>query len=81
MENVCRGNTGKKRVKDGNNEETEIRPLRSYYTDFFKSFQILPSELAKQSPKVLFKMLDGLEDEEDEAFEVSNPMLRAFYGL
>ena len=51
--------------------------LRDIYTMFLTYHHILPDEVGRQNPWVLFKMLDGLnEDTED----YDNEHLRMFYG-
>lgn len=51
--------------------------LRDIYTMFLTYNHILPDEVGRQNPWVLFKMLDGLnEDTED----YDNEHLRMFYG-
>ena len=50
--------------------------LRDIYTMFLTYHHILPDEVGRQNPWVLFKMLDGLnEDTED----YDNEHLRMFY--
>lgn len=45
----------------------------------FRNYRILPSEIAKQDPKLLFCMLDGLS--ENEEYGGDDPYLKMFYGL
>ncbi len=66
----------KKRVK-GNNAEN--RPLRTLYADMFKGRGLLPDILSRQSPFVLFKMLDDLDDTMEE-YMGDDPYLKIFYG-
>ena len=62
----------KKRVTSGGSGV-----LRDIYTMFLTYHHILPDEVGRQNPWVLFKMLDGLnEDTED----YDNEHLRMFYG-
>ena len=51
--------------------------LRDIYTMFLTYHHILPDEFGRQNPWVLFKMLDGL-NEDTEGYD--NEHLRMFYG-
>lgn len=53
--------------------------LSDLYGVMFKNYRILPSEIAKQDPKLLFCMLDDLG--EDEEYGGDDPYLKMFYGL
>ncbi len=56
--------------------------MRSIYAQVFKTFGRLPDEIGRQSPFVLFKMLDDLGEEdgtEDEEV-MDDPRYRMFYG-
>lgn len=57
-------------------------PLRGLYAQLFKSCRILPDELGKQSPFVLFAMLRQLteDDEEEDDRPQMSGHLRMFYG-
>ena len=57
----------------------EGKPLRSLYASAFKTFGTLPGELGKQSPFVLFDMLQNLYGEEDDRPQMSGH-LKMFYG-
>lgn len=78
LANVCRGygGSGKKRVKS--NGSTGKKSTRELYGIFFKAYGILPGELAKQSPVILFKMLDVTEDEKRKEIPKGYEF---FYGL
>ena len=55
--------------------------MRSIYAQVFKTFGRLPDEIGRQSPFVLFKMLDDLGEEDTEDEEVmDDPRYRMFYG-
>lgn len=51
--------------------------LRDIYSMFLTYHHILPDEIGRQNPWVLFRMLDGLESENG-VYE--NEHLRMFYG-
>ncbi|MCC8160123.1 MAG: hypothetical protein LIO53_02190 [Oscillospiraceae bacterium] len=75
MENVHRRVYGKKRVKPGHGGGK----LRDLYGQMFKTRNIMPDVLGRQNPTVFFKMLDSLNDE-DEEYTGSDPYLKMFYG-
>lgn len=52
--------------------------MRDIYTLMFKYYKLLPDTVAKQPPSLLFKVLDGLNDSEDE--ENIPDELKWFYG-
>ena len=52
--------------------------MREIYTLMFKYYKLLPDTVAKQPPSLLFKVLDGLNDSEDE--ENIPDDLKWFYG-
>ena len=55
-------------------------PLRSLYGALFKGCRILPDELGRQNPFVLFDMLQQLsQDDNDDRSQMSGH-LRMFYG-
>lgn len=72
---LCRCIKRKKRVKTAAVSKGGGR-LRDLYKVFFENFHILPSEVAKQPPFILFEMLDTAEDEEEEIPD----NLKWFYG-
>lgn len=43
----------------------------------FKSFHILPSDVAKQDPRILMQMLN---DDNEEEYAGNDPYLNMFYG-
>lgn len=57
----------------------ECTELRMIYTTLFKMCNILPDEAGRQSPFVLFRMLDSLSssDEDDRSW---SGHLKMFYG-
>ena len=58
--------------------------MRDLYADVFKNYRLLPGELAKQSPFILFKMFDSMSektaDETTDEVIKNNPGLSFFYG-
>lgn len=52
--------------------------MRDIYALMFKYHRFLPDEVGRQSPYVLFKMLDTLDGEERDFS--GNEHLRMFYG-
>lgn len=52
--------------------------MRDIYTLMFKYYKLLPDTVAKQPPRLLFMVLDGLNDSEDE--ENIPDELKWFYG-
>lgn len=55
-------------------------PLRGLYTQLFKSCRILPDEIGKQSPFVLFTMLHELMNDDEDDHPKMSGHLRMFYG-
>ena len=51
--------------------------LRDIYTMFLTYHHILPDEVGRQNPWVMFKMLDGLNEDTE---NYDNEHLRMFYG-
>jgi len=45
----------------------------------FRGYGILPAQLSRENPYILFSMLDSL-DEEEEKEEYTDGYLRMFYG-
>ncbi len=52
--------------------------FRDLYASLFKAWHILPSELARQDPRLL---LDALGDDEPELPENMSAHMKMFYGL
>lgn len=52
--------------------------FRDLYASLFKTWHILPSELARQDPRLL---LDALGDDEPELPENMSPYMKMFYGF
>lgn len=77
LEYVCRrlGGNRKKRVKSDSGKGGRARDI---YGTMFKSKGILPNDLARQDPKLLFTVLNQLEDEETEEIP---PEFGFFYGM
>lgn len=53
--------------------------LRDIYTVFFRYYHLLPDEVGKQNPRLLFALLDGSEAEDDYDYS-DNEHLMMFYG-
>ncbi len=48
----------------------------------FKYYHILPDEVGRQDPKMLFELIYGLNDEQKaNEYDTSDPYLRMFYGM
>ena len=49
----------------------------------FKYYKLLPDEEAKQSPKLLFEVIGGLNEDEETDIEIENvpEKFKAFYGM
>lgn len=58
--------------------EYDGRGLETVYTEMFRAYGLLPGEIAKQDPILLFMTLDGLHEEENREIPDS---LKFFYGL
>lgn len=71
---------GKKRRSSGggNNGGGKIRDI---YATMFKMHHLLPDEVGRQDPRILFDMLDALSGGGAEAYTGSDPYLRMFYGM
>ena len=54
--------------------------LEVVYSMMFKTYDLLPSEVAKQDPILLFMTLDGLEEKTQGTREIPDN-LKFFYGL
>ena len=54
------GKNEKKRVTSGD-DDTPV-PMRRVYAQMFRAHHILPDELARQDPSILFRMFDDLDD-------------------
>ena len=55
--------------------------MRDIYTSLFESRGILPGEVAKQSPFILFRMLDDLNSQDEDCGENMSEYEKMFYGL
>ncbi len=53
--------------------------MRSLYATCFRQYHMLPDEVGRQRPYMLFAMLDDIE--EDEEYTGGDPYLDMFYGL
>lgn len=51
--------------------------MRDIYKMFFKYHNLLPDTVAKQEPRLLLKVLDALDENEE---EFGSEHLRMFYG-
>lgn len=51
--------------------------MRDIYTMFFKYHNLLPDNIAKQEPRLLLRVLDALDENEE---EFNSEHLRMFYG-
>ncbi len=69
---LCRGSILKKSVRSGGGGR-----LRDIYKMFFKYHNLLPDTVAKQEPRLLLKVLDALDESEE---EFGSEHLRMFYG-
>lgn len=47
----------------------------------FKYYKLLPDEVAKQSPKLLFEVIGGLNEDEETDIENVPEKFKAFYGM
>ncbi|MCC8169721.1 MAG: hypothetical protein LIO59_05075 [Oscillospiraceae bacterium] len=65
----------KKRVESGGGGK-----LRDIYPVFFRYHHILPDEVGRQNPWMLFKLLDSLEEQTDDFDYSNNEHLMMFYG-
>ena len=74
---LLRGCAGKKRVKPGESGGS----LRDIYVSLFESRGIMPGEVAKQIPFILFKMLDDLSSQNEDYGENMSEHEKMFYGL
>lgn len=55
--------------------------MRDIYSAFLRCHHLLPDEVGRQNPWVLFRLLDALEQDADlPEEEYSNGHLRMFYG-
>lgn len=63
----------KKRVRSGS-----VKRMRSLYATCFKHYRMLPDEVGRQRPYMLFTMLDDLEEEAE--YTGGNAYLDMFYG-
>lgn len=54
--------------------------MRDAYVTFFKHHRLLPDEVGRQNPWILFKMIDSLADSEKEIDTGENEYLDMFYG-
>ncbi|MBQ8301327.1 MAG: hypothetical protein IJX57_05125 [Clostridia bacterium] len=70
---LCRCVSIKKRVTSGDGGGA----LRDIYPVLLRHHHLLPDEVGRQNPWVLFTMLDGLGEEET---DYSNEHLKMFYG-
>ncbi len=52
--------------------------LRDIYPILFQCHHLLPDEVGRQNPWVMFRMLDAMEDDTEK--EYKNEHLRMFYG-
>ena len=82
MENVHGGAHLKKRLNPDNEVSDRGAGLRMLYADMFRGYGILPGDIAKQNPFILFKMMDMLhmEGTQNET-AITNDYLRVFYGM
>ena len=67
----------KKRVKSGGAKGGNLRDL---YAALFKAAQMPPDEVARQSPRLLFCMLEGLKEDEEPDYESMSNEMKMFYG-
>lgn len=72
MELLCRGIVFKKRVRSGGKGM-----LRDIYPIFLQYHHLLPDQVGRQNPIVLFKLLDSMGGEQT---EYANEHLKMFYG-
>lgn len=54
--------------------------MRDIYQVFFKYHHLLPDEVGRQNPWVLFRLLDSLDDDTDDYDYSDNQHLMMFYG-
>lgn len=73
MELLCGRAEFKKRVRSGGSGT-----LRDIYPVMLRCHHLLPDEVGRQNPWVLFRMLDAMDEDTEE--EYSNEYLRMFYG-
>ena len=66
-----------KKLRASGGESTD---LRSLYAMLFKSCGILPDAAGKQSPFVLFRMLDSLSSSDEDDRSLMSGHLKMFYG-
>lgn len=54
--------------------------MRDVYSTFFKHYRLLPDEVGRQNPWILFKMLDNVSSSPDKP-ENGNEYIKMFYGM
>ena len=54
--------------------------LRDAYATLFKHHGLLPDEVGRQNPYILFKMLDSLTEAKEQFDAKGNKHLEMFYG-
>ncbi len=72
---LCRCFILKKRVESGRGGL-----LRDIYTVFFKYHSLMPDEVGRQNPWVLFRLLDSLNETAEDYDYSDNEHLMMFYG-
>ena len=81
LEYVYRCTYSKKRVKSGDGKGSGSGKLSDIYKPLFLYHHLLPDEVGRQKPKVLFELIDSLsEDDEQEEYTGNDPYLKMFYG-
>lgn len=69
---------GKKRVTSGKGGGGSLTDI---YVQMFKYYHLLPDEVGRQDPKLLFELIYGLDESGTSNQEsYSSPYLRAVYG-
>lgn len=78
---LCGRAFAKKRRSSAGGKGENNGSLKDIYTQMFKYHHLLPDEVGRQDPKMLFELIDGLNDDNDNSKYAEIPKgLEFFYG-